>query len=303
MKKLITSLDQINKIPTFKFYSTSRFTRILRRYRYLIFTKKQYPIQSVKDTFLGKLYFPKDDNVIAPNIKKNGCWEPSEIDWLKKVVKPGSTCINVGANVGYFVCWMSHLSGPKGKVIGIEPNPELWESLKANCGINSVSEIQIIAAAAGNQNDSVKLFLNRKNYGDSRIFNPKISEKGGSYLKHGFDEQIPEVLVPMIRVADLINLPKIDVILVDTQGWDHEVIRGTEKLIMKYRPHIVTEFTPSWISDLGLEPEKILMYYESLGYAIEILGSPEFDTRSAHKILNFLEIHNMLYVNLWLKPV
>jgi hypothetical protein len=63
-------------------------------------------IRRVSDRDLGELWFPAGDQIMAPFIDEHHTYIPSEIEWLKQQVLPGSNCLNVGANVGYFTLWI-----------------------------------------------------------------------------------------------------------------------------------------------------------------------------------------------------
>ena len=60
--------------------------------------------------------------VMAPIINLDGIWEMIEVKWLKENVRPGDSCINVGANVGYFAILISQLTGEQGSVFAFEAN-------------------------------------------------------------------------------------------------------------------------------------------------------------------------------------
>ena len=111
-------------------------------------------LQTVHDRRLGPLLFPAQDAVMAPAISASGEWEPEEIRWLCQQVQPGMTCVNVGANVGYFSSWMSRLTGPDGQVFAFEPNPVLLPLLRENLANAAYPNVEIIPAAGGAQEGS-----------------------------------------------------------------------------------------------------------------------------------------------------
>src|SRR2546423_3497617 len=43
--------------------------------------------------------------------------------FLRERVKPGAICFDVGANVGVYALQFAHWSGPTGRVVAFEPNP------------------------------------------------------------------------------------------------------------------------------------------------------------------------------------
>ena len=137
--------------------------------------KNRYRI--VQDEILGPIYFPENDSVIAPHIEKFGVWEPLEVKWIHENVKSGMTCLNVGANVGYFTIHMAKLVGETGKVHSVEPNSEVRKYLKLNIQKRILSNVSIYKFAAGERNSLGVIYLNQRNYGDSRMFDPRKNHR------------------------------------------------------------------------------------------------------------------------------
>ena len=76
------------------------------------------PVLSSLDTIdvtsdVGSIYLHRDDEVITPTIATTGCWEPAEADFLRRVLRPGDTFLDVGANIGYFTL-LAHRSLARG---------------------------------------------------------------------------------------------------------------------------------------------------------------------------------------------
>jgi FkbM family methyltransferase len=225
-------------------------------------------LKTVIDETLGSIYFPESENVISAEIRRSGIWEPNEVEWVKVNVLPGMKCLNIGANVGYFALWMSKLVGNLGHVIAIEPNPEIIPALEKNMQAVSYSNFTIHRFACGSQDGVTELYMNQQNFGDSRVFDPRVTEVGGNYLEIGFSVIPKKVEVSVVQVDTLLKGAQVDVILIDTQGWDHEVLRGTQRTITRYHPKILTEFVPGWITSQGEDPVQILKEYQSWGYKI-----------------------------------
>ncbi len=54
----------------------------------------------------------------------------SEVIW--RLLDPGDTAIDVGANLGYITSLMAARTGKTGNVLAIEPHPELYQELLTN---------------------------------------------------------------------------------------------------------------------------------------------------------------------------
>lgn len=251
------------------------------------------------DRYLGNIAFPVYDDLISKSINQDGIWEENEFNWVIKNVKEGDVCINIGANVGYFTCVMSRKTGKTGKVFSIEANPEFDYFLNKNIERTNMDNVSLIMSAAGNVSGTTELFINSNNCGDNRVFNPNIIKNASSDRWSNTREVVS---VPIDKVDNLVFSDKVDVVLIDCQGWDHEVIRGMKGIIEKNKPKILTEFVPKWLVDLGEDPIDILKEYQDFGYDLLCPDLEINDPFDANKLLEEMKIKGLWFTNIYLRP-
>ncbi|MEI6685725.1 MAG: hypothetical protein WCN64_06290, partial [Planctomycetota bacterium] len=63
---------------------------------------------------------------------------------LRDLIKPGDTCLDVGAFQGDLTLVMSRLVGPKGQIVTFEANPLILERLTNNCISNFLTNVFLI---------------------------------------------------------------------------------------------------------------------------------------------------------------
>ena len=208
-------------------------------------------------TIAGTLWYHKDDPLIAPAVKEHGMWEPDISSLLPKVLRPGMTFIDVGANVGYFPVMASKLVGASGRVFAVEPEPRNLALLRANLWRNGVRNCSVLPVAAYHQSGHVTMALNE--------------EMRAAWIVPGYDTTF---LVPCAKLDDILVSRRVDVMKVDAEGADHLVIRGAESLIAA-NPDIliVVEFLPREKIMHGETPAQILDYYMSLGLNLYLMSS------------------------------
>ena len=251
----------------------------------------------VRTACCGRLLFPRNDKVMLPALQATGHWEPEEAAWLKKNLRSGMNALNVGANVGLFSILMSDYVGQSGHVIAVEPNPELIPALRRNCRRVRRS-ISVVEAACSDRPGRGKLYLNRTNFGDSRVFDPSKTKFSRSHLTYGFEEQIPSVKVEIISVDGLLRGGRLDLALIDAQGWDHHVIRGMKETIALWHPRVLVEFVPSWIRDLDEDPLEILREWQDLGYEVGIPSASSSTSLPPREILDYIRDMRLEYTNI-----
>ena len=246
------------------------------------------PLQHATDRELGTLLFPARDRVMAPAIETEGTWEPLESAWLERNLGPGQTFLNVGANVGYHVARASRLVGPAGRVIAVEPDPVNFAFLLANLALHDLRNVVPIRCAAGSQAADVRLYRAGDNSGDNRL--------------SPFPEASTSVDVRVVRMDALLAGQRIDVALIDTQGWDHEVVAGMTGLFAGGLLPMIVEFVPSWLRDRGVDPVKVVEGFQLLGYRVGVLEAGLAPGLSAEEAVSASDTAERYYANLELQP-
>lgn len=140
-------------------------------------------------------------------------------------LKNNSVVVDVGANIGYY----SLLAARRvKKVYAIEPDQKCFEILKKNVEENKLKNVVLINKAASDKREKKYLVRDEKNLGNSRI-----NDKNGELINTDTLDNI------------LKNEQKIEVIKIDTQGWETQVVAGAKKVLKKDKPTVFLEYTPS----------------------------------------------------------
>ena len=246
------------------------------------------PFQYANDRHLGTLLFPARDRVMVPAIEADGDWEPLESAWLHRNLRPGQTLLNVGANVGYHVVRASKLVGPTGRVIAVEPDPVNFGFLLANLALQDLRNVVPVWCAAGSEAANLRLYRADDNSGDNRLT--------------PFPEASTSVDVRVERMDTLLAGQRIDLALIDTQGWDHEVVAGMTGLFEEGLVPMIVEFTPSWLRDRGIDPVTIVEGFQALGYQVGVLEADLAPGLSAEEAVTASDVPPLYYANLELQP-
>jgi len=165
-------------------------------------------------------------------------WEPEVLALCEKYIKPNTTVIDVGANMGTFTVRFSQLVGPKGTVIAFEPQRIIYQQLCANIFLNNLRNVQAHQLAISNMESYVT--LTPINYDGGAPGEVRVDGDSG--------EQVPCISLDSLNIMNDISLLKIDV-----ERYEPYVFDGAKSLIEKYRPVILFELTtlplPEWPAD------------------------------------------------------
>jgi len=174
-------------------------------------------------------YLP-DDKYVGQRIALEK-YEPYETELILRQAQEGDIIVDIGANIGYYTVLFADKVGKSGKVIAIEPDPINFEILQKNIKENKLFNVVAVQAAVGNENKKMKIYESEENYGDHKMWGDGVA-------------------VPVFcrRLDDLLKdlgYDKINLIKVDTQGWEPEVFAGAKKTIEKDLPIIFFEYSPA----------------------------------------------------------
>jgi FkbM family methyltransferase len=181
---------------------------------------------------------------------------------MRRLVRPGMTALDIGANQGVYTLGLSRLVGTRGRVYAFEPDPELHRALVANLEQNGVANVEAAACALGREDAVLGLWRNVFNSGDNRLSGPA----------HGADAA-SVVEVPVRRLDGLHPGLAVDFIKLDVQGWELQVLEGMEGTLGR-SPGVVLvfEFWPEGLRRAGAEPLELIRRLERLGFKVGRLG-------------------------------
>lgn len=145
-----------------------------------------------------------------------GVYEPELAGQIQRIVKPGMTCYDCGANAGYFTLLFSKLVGPSGHVFSFEPVPANAHHIRRHLSLNGCTNVTVIEVALGDTNGKV-------NFASGGAVG-RISTEG-------------EIEVDCRRI-DSIGLPAPDVMKIDVEGAEERLVDGAEETIRRHRPTI-----------------------------------------------------------------
>jgi FkbM family methyltransferase len=196
----------------------------------------------------------------------------------------------VGANIGYVSRALCRLVGPTGYVIALEPEPFNFAVLRANLAEAPQDRVRCVRVAAADRNGIADFWLDEENLGDHRTWGAGR-------------ETARRIQVPVVRVDDLVDgSVGVSVVKIDTQGTDHLVVAGMERMIARTRPTIVVEFWPWGIDGAGGNSLDVLAQYRSIGMDIGIVEDGGRVYTSDAEILERAMAAQGAYVSLILTP-
>jgi FkbM family methyltransferase len=219
--------------------------------------------------------------------------EPISTQIVKETLEKGMTCLDIGANIGYYVTLESKVIGDQGKILAIEPSPLNFEFLKRNMELQSTKNIEVFNFAAGDKIGQINFVMDENESNSGRVISDdKVTKWSGPVTK------LPVKTIDSF--LDEIKIDKIDFLRMDVEGYEYHIFQGMKNTIKKSKPIIAIEVhksimgvetTKKWLNELKNEG------YELKSYIPRELDAPFIGTLNDVKHYSIYELIKKLENN------
>lgn len=185
-----------------------------------------------------QLYVDPFDSV-GRELWQYDCYEPDTVALFHAILSPGMVVVDAGAHIGYHSLVASRLVENKGQVHAFEPDPDTFKQLRRNVILNQYRN----RAALSHETGVATLHL----AGASNI--------GGNSLRRTIQSRGRQIEVPVETLDEYAvsrRLAGIDLLKADVEGAELRVLQGGAKVVNRFRPAMIIEFS---------------IHYESFGYS------------------------------------
>jgi FkbM family methyltransferase len=214
-------------------------------------------------------------DVIGKYIYYFGVWEPNLTSWLTLRLMPGDVFVDIGAYVGYYSLLASHLVGEKGRVVAIEPLPQVFHMLEANLAANLVRNVRTVNIAVWDTHQNeLEMFTDE----DSLSGRTTLMSEWADHWQLRTRSTVRGRPLPAILTGDEMRTARI--VKIDVEGAEAHVTAGMEPLLVEGRSdlEVVLEVSPQVLEAQGMSSKKLLELFGRHGffaYRIDNFYSPE----------------------------
>jgi FkbM family methyltransferase len=188
---------------------------------------------------------------------------------LDRLVRPGMTFIDVGANIGEITLVAAKRVGAGGRVIAFEPVDLVAERLQAHVTWNGLAQVAVVRAGLADSRGTAPIFASTGHKSDGE-------ENWGLNSLFGSDaDQIPLQMVQLTTLDgyfDEHKLDQVDILKIDIEGSELPCLKGARDTLRKFKPHLIIEIQNDSADAAGYSPADILDYLAGLGYRFECIG-------------------------------
>ena len=180
----------------------------------------------------SKILIPDSLSLITPYVlKEQNDWFEDEIRFVRRLLQPEETAIDIGANYGIFTLAMAAAVGESGKVFTFEPASSTTAYLRESLRINNYQQVHLEQCALSNQSGKAQLAI-----GEHCELNA-LSEKAVP----GGTEEVSTTTLDQFLAGHGQNIDGVDFIKIDAEGHEIPILDGAQKLLKEQSPLIQYE--------------------------------------------------------------
>lgn len=228
------------------------------------------------------------------------CYEPLFEETFSNI-KKGWSVIDVGAGVGYYTIKAGLKVGEEGKVLSIEPHPQVFHILRMNINLYNLTNVIPVRKAVSDKTGKVNLYEGRTGAGSTllpvRLITINRITKFPKFLRYVKNRETIEKMRrikkevlrrlsaveieidTLDRIVKENGIETVNLIKMDIEGVEFKALRGSQSLLKSSEPVLLIEIH----NRVDWRPKELFALLESLGYEIEKQQSHNLLIRAVHK--------------------
>lgn len=200
--------------------------------------------------------FTLEGDLTSDWIKVHGQHERGTERFILDHLRPGSTFLDVGANIGYFALLAAAVG--KARVVAFEPQPAIADLLSRSVALNGLDGVvRVECLALSNAPDSMRMTSCPGNTGHARLTHAGAAES------QTFDVSV----VALDTWMESNPIGPVSVCKIDTEGSEIRVLEGMVRLLDRDSPAIVIEVVGEFLAAFGGSESRLSALLEGRGYA------------------------------------
>ena len=161
--------------------------------------------------------------------------EYQDIYFLKKIIRKGDWCVDIGAHLGYFTLELSRLAGPAGKVFAVEPMRAFHHTLERLLQRKKARNVTLYQVALGGVGEYVQMGIpaadDIKHFAWARVIdaNPHLTFHESEKVRNESGDRL------------FSDLPRLDYIKCDVEGLEFQVFASMTRTLEAHHPILLCE--------------------------------------------------------------
>jgi FkbM family methyltransferase len=202
-------------------------------------------------------------------------WTPyleSEMCGLRRLIRPGSVCVDIGSAAGLYTTALSRLAGADGQVHSVEPLPFthlFWTRVLAAAQPGNVRHHTVaLGVEPGAETMSVPVgryglvtgrsFLNRR--ADGPVSNAEVAGRIA----------VTVAVDTLDKLCQREAVSRLDFVKIDVEGAELQVLEGGQRAIETHQPMMLIEIEARHAARYRYSPDDITGWLFQRGYTMHV---------------------------------
>jgi len=217
---------------------------------------------------------PYHNGTVDEVIATTGAWEPTVSKAiLDHLHDEDNVFLDIGANIGYHTLSVATHLRDKVTIHAFEPIPRLCRQITESLALNEATNVTVHKSGLGLSSENRLLYLRPDNIGGSGVV---------EYTQLNLAPVSGPITVPFTSLDEVLTgLPNLTLIKIDVEGYEFEVLQGGQKLLQKFHPVIIMEFSPMFYRlEHANKANDFIDFLESLGYETYTLNNDKLELKT-----------------------
>lgn len=241
-----------------------------------------YAEQLITNTYGRQYYIYRDDKFFQQRIANAGPYQKRNLIALRRLVPHARTILDIGMNIGMNTVEYSTFAD---EVHGFEPTPQTYDMAKRaidlnrnqtatknwfekwdpNANMTCTGKMYAYQVGIGAASGYLDILIKKDNAGQNHIDNIDVPTRTGKQRVRRVE---PEKVNVPIKTIDEYGFDAVDIIKIDTEGYEYPVLLGAEKTIDTHRPIVQVEMDDSHTQRFGTTCQNIVDWFVNKSYNV-----------------------------------
>lgn len=198
-------------------------------------------------------------NETSRTVFVTGRYEPNEFRLLARLLKPGMTFIDIGANMGLYTLFAASRVGETGRVVAIEPSTREMQILKDNVEQNALGNVRLYPVALSDRASEAELLVARFEHSGHNTL-------GAFGYNTALDHRENVRTMRLDELVQSEKLDRVDVFKMDIEGAELAALRGAGDTLERFRPVVLLELSDRALQHQSSTSADVLALLTQYGY-------------------------------------
>lgn len=206
-----------------------------RPVKYRVATPLDMEVWGLKLRLMPRGNLSEQKLISAPQL-----FDAAERALLKSRLADGGVFVDIGANAGLYSFWAHRCMGGRGRILAVEPDPEMRRRIAFNCATNGLSDIELCPVALSDHEGTAELNVNLRQRGQNTLERAEAERSG---------DALARLTVPLTTLLALLRargIERVDALKIDVEGHEPPVLRHflTHAPESMWPPLLISELHP-----------------------------------------------------------